>query len=98
MTTDLREIGVPALRQLAPDSGAYLNEADPTNPDWQTVFYGENYGRLLDIKRRWDPKGVFWCKPCVGHELWEVTDGPGDQSPLEWGIAQVGGQICRRQY
>ncbi|KAJ7203788.1 hypothetical protein GGX14DRAFT_142780 [Mycena pura] len=30
------------LRQLAPDSGAYLNEADTSEPDWKTAFYGEN--------------------------------------------------------
>ncbi|PTB65114.1 FAD-binding domain-containing protein [Trichoderma citrinoviride] len=34
---------------------AYLNEADPDEPDWQKVFFGDNYDRLLAIKRKWDP-------------------------------------------
>ncbi|KAJ7800712.1 hypothetical protein B0H14DRAFT_2898482 [Mycena olivaceomarginata] len=38
------------LRQLTPDSGAYLNE-----PDWKTAFYGRNYPRLLVIKDHYDP-------------------------------------------
>lgn len=40
-------------------------------PDWQQVFWGENYERLWEIKRRVDPHDVFWCHPCVGNEGWE---------------------------
>lgn len=32
-TTDLREVRVPALRELEPDSGAYMSESDPTELD-----------------------------------------------------------------
>ncbi|KAK0729871.1 hypothetical protein B0H67DRAFT_13871 [Lasiosphaeris hirsuta] len=34
------------MRELAPDSGAYMNEADPEEPDWQHQFWGDNYKRL----------------------------------------------------
>jgi hypothetical protein len=31
---------------------------------------------LLDIKQKYDPDGVFWCKKCVGSEAWvEQLDG-----------------------
>ena len=64
-----------ALRQVAPDMGAYINEADPNEPNFQQAFWGENYPRLLEIKRRVDPNDVLWCKPCVGNERWkEVGD------------------------
>jgi hypothetical protein len=63
-----------ALRKLAPDSGAYVNEADPNEPNFQKSFWGKNYPRLLKIKKRIDPKDVFWCTPCVGNEGWEIVD------------------------
>lgn len=51
ITTSLRTQDVQALRDLAPDMGAYVNEADPTEPDWKDTFYGKNYPRLLALKR-----------------------------------------------
>lgn len=57
--------------------GAYLNEGDRDQPDAGHVFWGDNYERLLEIKRRYDPKGTFWCVPCVGHEEWEMDEETG---------------------
>jgi len=65
---------VEALRVLAPNTGAYLNEADKYEPNPQTTFWGSNYPRLLDIKRKYDPNDVLWCTPCVGNERW-AEDG-----------------------
>ncbi|OCT45356.1 isoamyl alcohol oxidase [Cladophialophora carrionii] len=91
-TTHLREVETQALRDLAPDMGAYVNEADPTEPNWQETFWGENYPRLLSLKREWDPEGVFWCVPCVGHgDGWEVKSDVG----IEGAIGQSPGRICR---
>ncbi|KAI0453359.1 FAD-binding domain-containing protein [Xylaria acuta] len=67
------------LRKLAPDMGAYVNENNPSEPDWQHTFWGENYERLLQIKRAIDPEDVLWCHPCVGNERWE----------------QIGYRLCR---
>lgn len=64
-----------ALRRLAPDTGCYLNEADPDEPDLPPAYWGGNYPRLLAIKRRWDPEGVFWCALCVGGGDWVVEGG-----------------------
>jgi hypothetical protein len=50
---------VEALRVLAPTSGAYVNEADANEPNFQQAFWGSNYVRLLDIKRRVAPGDVF---------------------------------------
>merc|ERR1712070_972307 len=58
----------------APYSGAYWNEADFDEVDWQTSHWGSNYKRLLQIKRNYDPDGLFVCHHCVGAEDW-TTDG-----------------------
>ncbi|KAI1392118.1 FAD-binding domain-containing protein [Hypoxylon trugodes] len=59
------------LRQLDPGMGAYVNENNPGEPDWQHSFWGENYERLLQIKRTIDPDDVLWCNPCVGNDRWK---------------------------
>ncbi|TGJ84772.1 hypothetical protein E0Z10_g3956 [Xylaria hypoxylon] len=67
---------VPALTKLAPDSGAYLNEADPNQPNWQKALYGINYNRLLAIKNKYDPRHVFYATTAVGSE-YHTTDDEG---------------------
>ncbi|KAH8811453.1 hypothetical protein F5884DRAFT_672266 [Xylogone sp. PMI_703] len=64
---------VKALRDLAPDTGAYINEADANEPHFQKTFWGANYPRLLKIKREIDPDDVLWCTPCVGNERWHMV-------------------------
>jgi len=60
------------IREATPGAGTYVNEADYFQPGWQREFWGENYDRLLAIKRKYDPDGVFHCHHCVGSE-----HGPG---------------------
>ena len=55
-----------------PLSGAYWNECDYSDPEWQTSHWGVHYPRLLDIKRRYDPHGLFVCHHCVGSEAWSA--------------------------
>ncbi|KAG0612760.1 hypothetical protein M758_6G049800 [Ceratodon purpureus] len=60
-----------SLRSSYPDSGTYFNEASIDEPDWKQSFWGKkNYAKLLAIKARVDPKGLFVCRKCVGSELW----------------------------
>ncbi|KAH7326310.1 FAD binding domain protein [Stachybotrys elegans] len=66
---------VPALEEITPGGGAYLNEADVNQPNWQQVFYGSNYARLLEIKKKYDPDGMFWGPTAVGSEKWQVVEG-----------------------
>ncbi|OJJ08593.1 hypothetical protein ASPVEDRAFT_47727 [Aspergillus versicolor CBS 583.65] len=51
------------------DDGTYINEANPYEPNWERVFWGDKYERLLDIKRRVDPTSLFICNRCIGGEL-----------------------------
>ena len=70
-------------RDVSPGAGSYMSEADPAEPKWQEAFYGEYYGRLLGIKRMWDPWGVFWGKTAVGSEGWEVRTGFQEEVPTQ---------------
>jgi len=62
------------LRELTVGSGAYANEADVGEPDWQFSFWGPIYRNLLAIKRNRDPWGLFWVQKGVGSEMWKVAD------------------------
>ncbi len=64
------ETAMRILREACPNSGAYVNEADYFEKDWQKTFWGDNYPRLLAIKRKYDPIGLFHCHHGVGSEGW----------------------------
>ncbi len=38
---------------------SYQNFIDPALRDWPQAYYGDNLGRLVDVKRRVDPGGLF---------------------------------------
>ncbi len=63
---------VAAMKAQAPGTGAYMNEADRNDPDYQQDFYGMHFKRLSAIKQTYDPSGVFYCPTCVGSAQWEV--------------------------
>ncbi|KAI1404441.1 FAD-binding domain-containing protein [Hypoxylon fuscum] len=62
---------LPELESLTPNGGVYLNEADFQAPDFKSTFYGDHYERLLAIKNKYDPNGIFYCKTAVGSDRWE---------------------------
>ena len=64
------QAAMAALRVAAPDTGAYVNECDYFQKDWQRAFWGPNYPRLARIKRRYDPDGLFTVHHGVGSEAW----------------------------
>ncbi|RMZ72536.1 fad binding domain-containing [Pyrenophora seminiperda CCB06] len=64
-------------RNVTPGSGAYLNEADREEPDWQKSFWGTGYDRLLALKRDIDAKDLFWVDKGVGSERWRVESFDG---------------------
>jgi FAD/FMN-containing dehydrogenase len=56
--------------KISPGAGAYVNESDYFQKNWQTAFWGTMYPRLLAIKRRYDPSGLFFVHHGVGSENW----------------------------
>lgn len=73
---DITEKKVQPLRNLSPETGAYFNEPDSYEPQWQHAFFGDNYAKLKAVKQRYDPGNVLWCRRCVGSEaLIEQSNG-----------------------
>ena len=67
---------MPLIEKVTPNAGAYINEADFQQPDWQNVFFGSNYPKLLEVKKKYDPKGIFYNEIAVGSEGWKIqSDG-----------------------
>ncbi|KAF2839188.1 FAD binding domain-containing protein [Patellaria atrata CBS 101060] len=64
----------PALRNASPNGACYVNEADLQEPNWQQCYWGSKYARLLRIRKKWDPNGVFYTEATPGTENWKVID------------------------
>ena len=58
------------LKKVAPVIAAYGAESDFFERDWQTSYWGPNYPRLLAIKAKYDPEGLFFVHHGVGSENW----------------------------
>jgi hypothetical protein len=62
------------LRKFAPDMGAYVNEARAgVVPNWRTSFWGANYPRLAEVKKKYDPTSHFWVTPGINADAWVVS-------------------------
>ncbi|OBT65501.1 hypothetical protein VE03_04983 [Pseudogymnoascus sp. 23342-1-I1] len=76
-------------RGVSPGAGAYMSEADVSEPDVQQSFYGDSkYPRLYALKKKVDPYGLFYAPTAVGSEDWYVTD------QIEW-LPTQNGRLCR---
>jgi hypothetical protein len=64
---------IPQIEAVTPGSGAYMNEADFRQPNWQEDFFGENYDKLQSIKEKWDPSHLFYALTAVGSNRWTVA-------------------------
>lgn len=73
---DAHEIDLAAaeLRKIAPNAGSYVSESNYFNRSWQHEYWGKNYSRLLAIKTKYDPDGLFFVYHGVGSEDWS-SDG-----------------------
>lgn len=67
-TVKTAEKAMSYIKDITPNAGTYPNEADYFEPNWQQSFWGENYAKLLEIKKKYDPDNIFSCHHCVGSE------------------------------
>ncbi|KAI2629340.1 FAD-binding domain-containing protein [Hypomontagnella submonticulosa] len=79
----LTNIQDAAMKKAGPKGCAYINEGDPYQPNWQEHFWGSEYKKLLEIRKKYDPNGVFYAVATPGTEDWEV---------IEYGT-----RLCRRK-
>jgi hypothetical protein len=62
------------LRAVAANNGAYVSESNFFESDFQHSYWGANHGHLAEIKRKYDPSGLFFVHNGVGSEQWS-SDG-----------------------
>jgi FAD/FMN-containing dehydrogenase len=64
---------VNELRAITPEDGAYMSESNFFQKQFQQAYWGSNYSRLADIKRKYDPDGLFIIHNGVGSEGWSAN-------------------------
>ncbi|KAF1944008.1 FAD binding domain-containing protein [Clathrospora elynae] len=69
MTNDF----VPKIEAVTPGSGSYMNEADFHQRNWQSTFFGTNFDKLVQIKKKYDPESMFYILKGVGSDDWVVS-------------------------
>jgi len=62
---------VDQLRAIVPNGGSYVSESNYFESGFQQVYWGSNYPRLVEIKNKYDPNGLFFVHNGIGSENWE---------------------------
>jgi hypothetical protein len=60
------------LRAVVPNGGAYVSESNYFEKGWQQAYWGSNHPRLAEIKKKYDPDGLFFVHNGVGSEQWSA--------------------------
>jgi hypothetical protein len=60
------------LRKLLPNVGSYVAEGKFFDEAWRESFWGSNYPKLLAVKDKYDPDGLFFVHHGVGSERWSA--------------------------
>jgi FAD/FMN-containing dehydrogenase len=58
------------LRGVASAAGAYVSESNFFESGFQHAYWGANYSRLAEVKKKYDPDGLFFVHNGVGSEQW----------------------------
>jgi hypothetical protein len=62
------------LRAVASNTGAYVSESNFFESGFEQSYWGANHARLAEIKKKYDPDGLFFVHNGVGSEQW-TSDG-----------------------
>ncbi|KAI1292421.1 FAD-binding domain-containing protein [Xylaria venustula] len=65
-------------REWGPETGAYMNEGNPFDGQWQHDFYGISYERLVQIKREYDPTYTLSVQSGVDSDFWAYSLDTGN--------------------
>jgi hypothetical protein len=58
------------LLAITTDAGSYVSESNYFQERWQQSYWGSNHARLAEIKKKYDPTGLFFVHNGVGSEEW----------------------------
>jgi hypothetical protein len=58
------------LRALVQEPGSYVGESNYFEKEFQQSYWGGNYARLVEVKRKYDPDGLFFVHNGVSSEQW----------------------------
>jgi hypothetical protein len=59
---------ISQLRKLVPNPGSYVSEINYFEKQWPQSYWGSNYPRLAEIKRKYDPNGPFFVHNGIDSE------------------------------
>ena len=62
------------LRAVASTNGTAMSSFNFFESDFEHSYWGANHARLAQIKKKYDPDGLFFVHNGVGSELW-TPDG-----------------------
>jgi FAD/FMN-containing dehydrogenase len=60
------------IRKLAPNGGAYVSESNYFERSFGEAYWGSNYARLKEVKKKYDPDGLFFVHNGVGSDEWSA--------------------------
>jgi FAD/FMN-containing dehydrogenase len=60
------------IERLLPERGAYVAESNFFDDNWRESYWGASYPRLLVVKDKHDPDGLFIVHHGVGSERWSA--------------------------
>jgi len=66
------ERAAAALREVAPEGGAYVSESNYFQRHWARAFWGANAARLQAVKAAFDPEGLFFTHHGPGSDGWSA--------------------------
>lgn len=65
---------LPLLDSVLSCTGSYMNEADFQEPEYEAMFFGDNYPALMSVKQKYDPESFFYATKGVNSEAWEIAE------------------------
>lgn len=66
------EAAMNEIRTSLPSAGSYVSEGNFFDEAWRESYWGGHYARLLAVKDKYDPDGLFFVHHGVGSERWSA--------------------------